>query len=112
LSLLANSRHQHAPDDGLAKRLAVFDGPLVVRMAGGHGGAPAAPCALTDSEALPEFPVDLLVVDVVLDPPIDPDAPDTLGSVAVGTLRGSQPKSIEHVGFAGLVKKPGFCCVA
>jgi hypothetical protein len=106
-------RHQHPPDNGLAKRLTGFDDPDVVEIAGGHGSA--APCALTDGEALVAVPADLLVVDPVLDPPDDADDPEAPGTLVVGTLRGSQPKSIEHVGFAEFVKKllaPGFCCVA
>ena len=105
--------HQHPPDNGPAKRLAGFEDPVVVGIAGGHGGA--APCALTDGEAPVAVPADLLVVDPVLDPPGDADDPEAPGTLVVGTLRGSQPKAIEHVGFAELVKKlvaPGFCCPA
>jgi hypothetical protein len=87
-----------------------------VGIGGGHGGAEA--CALTDGDALVELPelpvVDLLVVDPVLDPPEDAEKPNAPGRLAIGTLRGSQPKSMKHVGSAGLVKKPGApacCCV-
>jgi hypothetical protein len=88
--------------------------PEVVGIAGGHGGAP--PCALAVDAAPAALPVaDLLAVDDALDPPPDADAADPLGSVEVGTLRGSQPSAIEQVGFAGLVVKllaPLFCCGA
>ena len=89
----------------------------MVGIAGGHGRA--APCGLADSEAPDELAVELLEAlllldDAVLDPPGDADRPDAVGRSRVGTLRGSQPKAIEHVGFAGLIKKlvAGFCCVA
>jgi hypothetical protein len=110
---MPDGTHQHPPDNGPAKRLAGFEDPVVVGIAGGHGGA--APCALTDGEALVAVPADLLVVDPVLDPPGDADDPEAPGTLVVGTLRGSQPKAIEHVGFAEFVKKlvaPGFCCPA
>ncbi len=97
----------------MAKRLVGLDDPVVVEIAGGHG---AAACALTDGvapEAVPVVPL-VLVVEPVLDPPGDEDEPEPAGRLAVGTLRGSQPKAIEHVGSAGSVKKPGApgCCAA
>jgi hypothetical protein len=88
--------------------------PVVVGIAGGHGGAP--PCALPVGAAPVALPavVDLFALDGALAPPAD--APDALGSVDVGTLRGSQPSAMEQVGFAGLVGKlvapPLFCCAA
>lgn len=100
------------------KRVVKLDDPAVVGIAGGHGRA--APCGLADSDAPDELAVELLEAlllldDAVLDPPGDADRPDAVGRSAVGTLRGSQPKAIEHVGFAEFVKKlvaPGFCCPA
>ncbi len=97
----------------MAKRLVELDDPVVVGIVGGHG---AAPCALTDGVAPEAVPVVLLalVAEAVLDPPGDEDKPEPPGRLAVGTLRGSQPKAIEHVGSAGLVKKPVApgCCTA
>jgi len=106
------SRHQQPPENELPKRPAELDDPVVVGIAGGHGRA--APCELADAAAPEELAAALLVVDLVLDPPGDTDKPDGLGRLAVGTSRGSQPKAIEQVGFAGLLKKlvaPAFCCV-
>jgi hypothetical protein len=90
--------------------LAELVDPVVVGIAGGHGGAP--PCVLPVGAALPVV-VDLFALEGALDPPAD--APDPLGSVEVGTLRGSQPSAIEQVGFARLGVKlvaPLFCCGA
>ena len=110
------SGDQHPPDNE-PKREAELDDPVVVGIAGGHGRA--APCGLADAAAPDELAVELLellvIDDLALDPPGDAGKPDGLGRLAVGTLRGSQPNSIEQVGFAGLVKKllaPGFGCVA
>jgi hypothetical protein len=101
--------HQHPPDNEPAKRPPALDDPVVVEIVDVHGGA--ALCALTDGEEPVAVPVELLVVD----PPVEPDKPEAPERPMVGTLRGSQPKTIEHVGFAELIKKlgvPGFCCVA
>jgi hypothetical protein len=90
--------------------LAELVDPVVVGIAGGHGGAP--PCA--PGAVLVALVVDLLLAVEPVDPPADTDAPEALGRVEVGTLRGSQPSAIEQVGFTGLVVKllaPPFCCV-